>query len=287
MIYPPFFRERENECEQTFLKLLQRHLPKLHPIHKIFNHNTIKISNCCMRNMETVISSHNKQILNPSKEYFRCNYRVPNECLLDNKCLTPNIVYEAKVSNETNNEYKKYLGGSETQFKERSRNQTRDFKHKKYEKCTELSKCIWNLKAHGITPVVKWSIVKNVNSKTTGNYCKLCLTEKFSIIQSLDHKNVLNKKSELVNKYRHQNKLLLSNVKRKDTMDWENCILYFVFCMCTVVCWKVSFCWDPCRLGTSQLICYANELPVFCMQWFPSWRYCRANFSISVFDSFR
>ena len=55
---------------KTFLKLLQRHFPKRHRMYKIFNRNTVKISYCCMRNMESVISSHNKQILNPSKEYF-------------------------------------------------------------------------------------------------------------------------------------------------------------------------------------------------------------------------
>ena len=49
-----------------------------------------------MRNMESVISSHSKQILNPSKEYFRRNCRIRNECHLDNKCLTANIVYKAK-----------------------------------------------------------------------------------------------------------------------------------------------------------------------------------------------
>ena len=38
------------------------------------------------------------------------------------------------------------------------------------------------------------------------------------IIESLDDKNLLNKKSELVSKCRHQNKLLLCNVKRNDTM---------------------------------------------------------------------
>ena len=128
-------------------------------------------------------------------------------------------MYEATVSNKTNNEFKRYLGASETPFKERFRNHTWDFKHKKYEKCTELSNYIWTLKSHCITPIVKWSIVERVNSKTTAYYCKLCLTEKFYIIQSLDDKNLLNNKSELVNKFQHQNKLLLSNVNRNDTMD--------------------------------------------------------------------
>ena len=75
------------------------------------------------------------------------------------------------------------------------------------------------LKSHGITPIVKWSIVERVNSETAVNSCKLCLTEKFYIIQSLNDKNLLNKKSELVNKCWHQNILLSRNIKRTDTMD--------------------------------------------------------------------
>ena len=117
---------------------------------------------------ESEISPHSKQILNPGKEYFEWNCRVRNECNLDNKCLTPNIAYEAKVSNETNDECKMYLGASETTFKERFRNHIRDFKHKKY--------------SHGTTLIVEWSIVKRVSSKTSENYYKLRLTEKFYIV---------------------------------------------------------------------------------------------------------
>ena len=50
------------------------------------------------------------------------------------------IAYEAKVSIENNDGFKRYLGAAETSFKERFRNHTRDFKHKKYQKCIELSK---------------------------------------------------------------------------------------------------------------------------------------------------
>ena len=45
-------------------------------------------------------------------------------------------------------------------------------------------------------------------------------TEKFYIIESLDDKNLLNKKCELVSKCRHQNRLLLCNTQRNDSMDW-------------------------------------------------------------------
>lgn len=63
--------------------------------------------------------------------------------------------------------------------KKRFRNYTRDFQHKKCEKCIELSKFIWTLKSHGITPIVKWSIV---SSKTSANYCKICVIENFHFI---------------------------------------------------------------------------------------------------------
>ena len=37
-----------------------------------------------------------------------------------------------------NDKCKRYLGAAETSFKERYNNRTRDFKHKKYVKCSEL-----------------------------------------------------------------------------------------------------------------------------------------------------
>ena len=55
-------------------------------------------------------------------------------------------------------------------------------------------------------------IVKIVYSEAT-SFCKLCLTEKLVILNALGDDKCLNKK----NKYRHQNKLLLINVK--DSMD--------------------------------------------------------------------
>ena len=50
-------------------------------------------------------------------------------------------------------------------------------------------------------------------SKVSSNYCKSYLTEKLFIIKSLDDCNLLSERSELVGKCRHQNKLLLCNVK--------------------------------------------------------------------------
>ena len=172
-----------------------------------------------MKHLDFITTFHNKPVLHPRNENFGCNLRKKESCPLDNKFLTLNIIYEAQVTNNINDEDKKYLGAVETSFKERYNNHARDFKHRKYMKYTELSKYIWSLKNQRITPIVKWRIVKKGKSKISPNYCKLCLTEKFFIIKSLDDCNLLNKRSALVSKCRHQNKLLLCNIERNDSMN--------------------------------------------------------------------
>ena len=126
---------------------------------KIFNKNTWKVSCSCMGNMASIISSHNRTILNPdvSLEYG-CNCRSRNEFLLQNKCLTPKIVYCANVENDINVENNFYFGVSETPFKESFRNHKKEFNYAKYRNSTELSKCIWKLKVLNMTPKISWEI---------------------------------------------------------------------------------------------------------------------------------
>ena len=64
----------------------------------------------------------------------------------------------------------------------------------------------------GINPIVKWSIVEIIYSNTKINYCKLCVLEKLYIIDFIDDNRLLNK-SEFISGCKHQNKLLLKNVK--------------------------------------------------------------------------
>ena len=91
-------------------------------------------------------------------------------------------MYRADVNNLANDEKRFYLGVTETPFKERFGNHTRDFKHFKYRNSTELSKYLWELKDAHISPVMEWSILTKVLSKIQLNFCKLCLSEKFYII---------------------------------------------------------------------------------------------------------
>ena len=82
---------------------------------------------------------------------------------------------------------------------------------------TELLKYVWSLRKNDKIPLIKWKIVKIVYSKATSSFCKLHLTEKLFILNALGDGKCLNKKTEFINKWHHQNKLLLKNVK--DSMD--------------------------------------------------------------------
>ena len=106
-----------------------------------------------------------------------------------------------------------YFGLTETPFKERFGNHTRDFKHKAYSKSTELSKYTWDLKETGVNPIVKWSIVQKIYCNTKINYCKSCLLEKLYITDFTDGNGLWNKRNEFICGCKHQNKLLLNNVK--------------------------------------------------------------------------
>ena len=54
-----------------------------------------------MRNMGSIIASLNKTILRSNIQYYGCNCRKKSECPMRNKCLTPNILYEAIATNST------------------------------------------------------------------------------------------------------------------------------------------------------------------------------------------
>ena len=73
----------------------------------------------------------------------------------------------------------------------------------------------WQLKNNNFNYSIKWSIALIVYGHANPLSCKLCLMEKYWITKYFDDPNLLNKKSELINKCRHQNKTLLRNVKRQ------------------------------------------------------------------------
>ena len=117
----------------------------------MFNKKSVKISYSCMHSMSSIISAHNCSTLNPSKTSFGCNCRNRSMCPLQNKCLTPNIVYQAEVTNNVDNERRVNLGLSQIPFKDRYRNNVGDFNNEIHYK-TELSKYVRDLKRNNKAP---------------------------------------------------------------------------------------------------------------------------------------
>ena len=109
---PPYSMNVETNIGKTFLKLAKKHFPHKNSFHKIFNKNTIKISYSCMRNISLIIASHNKSILCPKAEEYGCNCRNKDSCPLQNQCLTPKVIYEATVVNNSEDKKRVYFGTS-------------------------------------------------------------------------------------------------------------------------------------------------------------------------------
>ena len=133
-----------------------------------------------------------------------CNCRNKNNCSLDGKCWTPDIIYKAQItSNKLKYKQKIYIGIGETDFKYSFSNHTKSFKLAHYENDTELSKKYWTIKQNPFTPKVTWRIIRKCEPfNTTKRKCHLCLNEKLEIA-SYKGDNLLNKRTKLINKCRH------------------------------------------------------------------------------------
>ncbi len=171
--------------------------------------------------MERIIKGHNKALLN-KKEILNeittenCNCKQKINCPMSGSCLSKNVVYKCVVSSK-NVPDKQYIGITEGEWKKRFANHKQSFKNKKYSKDTMLSKYIWELKEKNIDDfILNWSILKTAPAyNNISKKCILCLQEKFEIITHANQECLLNKRSELISKCRHENKFLLKNYKNK------------------------------------------------------------------------
>ena len=58
-----------------------------------------------MSNMASILSWHHLNVINPLKtQAYGCNCRAKKFCPLQNQSLTPKIIYQGGVENETNSE---------------------------------------------------------------------------------------------------------------------------------------------------------------------------------------
>ena len=126
-----------------FLKLLDKHFPWQHKLHKILNENTVK-SPTAVQKTKSIINSHNKKVLHqnrPCPIKRKCNCIKKKLCPPNGLCQIENIVYEATITcNEQTYSENILIGIAETTFKKRYSNHKRSFNLPAYKNDTELSK---------------------------------------------------------------------------------------------------------------------------------------------------
>ena len=84
---PPYNQNMSTNIPKIFLKLVDKHFPRTHRLHKIFNRNTIKVSYCCMSNVQQFAKKYNSFIQNKkNKTTLSCNCRDKNGCPLNGDC---------------------------------------------------------------------------------------------------------------------------------------------------------------------------------------------------------
>ena len=215
------------------MKLLDQFFPEGHKLRKFINRNTIKVSYSTMQNMKKLISKHNAKTVQKKRDTTNkqqkkknrngeenCNCNIPTLCPLNKKCTEfESVVYKAEVickdKHQNDIEPKFYIGSTEDTFKQRWYGHNQSF-NKEGNKSTTLSTYIWKLKNKGLTPKIKWSIVKRAFSFSLGSKkCDLCLTEKFEILKIAESEEYLNHRDELLEKCRHMRKHMLGDFFRK------------------------------------------------------------------------
>ena len=211
---PPYNQSVKTNIGQLFFKLLAQHFPPNTKYHKIFNKNTVKLSYSCSNNMKTIITNHNKKVLNNPKKNNNnnCNCTNPSTCPLDGKCQTPTVVYKATVTCDNVN--KEYVGATEGKFKTRYANHKTSLTHEKYKSSTTLSQYYWTQKDDNKQPTIKFEILQQTRPYLPGTRkCSLCTAERQHILAHNKNNpaHCLNSRSELTTTCRHRSKWKLKN----------------------------------------------------------------------------
>ena len=211
---PPFSSNVKTNIGKKFLKAIDKCFPVYHPLRKIMNRNTIKISYRCMPNVKREIDKHNSKILQkPEAERTPagCNCREQSKpCPLDGQCLTDKLVYKATVV-ESDDTINTYTGVTKNTFKKRYYKHASSFRNREEEHSTTLSTHIWKLLDENKNFTMKWrSIDRGKEFNPSTRKCLLCIKEKFHIIYH-PAGSTLNMRSELFSTCRHRCAKLLSN----------------------------------------------------------------------------
>ena len=153
----PYSKSVKTNVIRSFLRLINKLFPRNHSLHKCFNRNTVKATNCTqLTNMKQKIAAHNAKILNRAKEeQTGCNCRNKKLCPILGKCNQTNKVYQAIVV--THNKSMFYLRSTE-KFKPRYAQHKLSFNHRPANH-TILSSYNWKLKDSHAPYTIEWAII--------------------------------------------------------------------------------------------------------------------------------
>ena len=214
---PPYCRSVRTNIGHKFLQLIDQCFRANHPLKKIMNRNTVKISYSCLPNVQRIIHAHNSKLLNQdhntqqSSRNCSCTNRP---CPLSGNCLTKSVVYRAVVTREDNNTQESYVGITKNTFKSRYDQHTHTFRNPDPNHSTELSRHVNALTANNIQHKIEWSILRRCASySNVTKVCRLCLYEKFVILCKPELCS-LNKRSELTQGCMHMRNYKLKHYKK-------------------------------------------------------------------------
>ena len=211
---PPFSKTVKTKIGKQFFDILDKCFPPSNPLSKIFNRHTVKLSYSCMPNIEKITSGHNKKLLKKGNPPQRnCSCRDKNNCPVQNKCLTNDVIYQATVTRQDNQKTETYIGLTARTFKERWNTHKTSFRLQSHQTETKLSTYIWDLKQEGVDFELTWRIVaKTTSYSPSTKKCWLCTKEKYFIIYEPNMAS-LNKRHEFFTPCPHKSKYKLCNQK--------------------------------------------------------------------------
>ena len=214
----------------TVFYLLSKYFPPGSNYHHVVNKNTVKVSYCCLPNMDTIIKGINKKLLsnkeskneNERSEIKNCNTQGVCEkgCRAKGKCETSSVVYKATVHVNDKTYYKRvYAGMTEGKLKNRISKHYSDFKYISRKNSTSLSNFIWKLQDDNKTFQIEWDILEHSRAYKKGDrFCHLCVSEK-EWIAKLDPTTRINSSDEYVSKCPHQRKFKLGRIENTESID--------------------------------------------------------------------
>ena len=99
---PPFSAGVKSKVGAQILKLVDSCFKYPHPLHKLFNRHTVKVSYRTTPNMKQIISAHNRKLLRKlvktTSKPCTCTKKA---CPVEGNCQQKEIVYQAAVSHKS------------------------------------------------------------------------------------------------------------------------------------------------------------------------------------------